>query len=890
LIKNPSSSADALGDVAAHIDGTVFSGGGAVVTATRRLARRMRLEHAAAMTAASWPTPRVLPWSAWLGETYRDLRDFGALRSASSLLDEHQSAALWAGVFADDPAAAQLLMPGGAVEGFREAWRLVHEWRLSWREIEARASEDCRVFLRVARGYRAALDALGAIDADLLPAAVAAALAEPGSRDLRFAGFDRLSPAQRAIHEAPGVRARDLDPPSRGREATLAAHTDLRSEIEAAASWARARLEANPAARLGVVVPELEAAAGLVEDVFDEALAPARLLPGQGEAPRPWNMSLGRPLAQVPVVAAALRACGLLRERIDPREAGHFLRSPFLAESVSEGGPRARLDAWIREHAGGGLTADELLAWLGGRDQAPAAPRLGRGLRGLLDELRAGPRRRAPSAWAGALTRGLQHLGWPGDAALESADWQSVQAWADALATFARLDIVTGALSWPEASARLQQVCNERMFQPETPEAPVQVLGLLETAGLEFDGLWVAGMHDGVLPAPLRPCAMLPAALQREKTMPRACPGAELALAQRMVSRLVAAAPEVRFSYPLHREDEPLRPSPVVSHLPRNEATIERFPGVSAAIFAGRRLELISDPSGPPVAGGISGGTGLLATQAACPFKAFATHRLSARPLEEGGGGVDDRARGLFVHQALRDLWGTLGGRDGLASMDAGRLTMRVRAALETAAHSVLDGVAPGLVRIEVDEATRRIRELLSIELERPAFEVLSREVPLEIELGPLRLRGQVDRVDRVPGGLAIIDYKSGAASPADWDGERPLQPQLPLYAMAFPGEVVALVFASLKPGAVQLRGRARTAEAFGHTLPLQRGTSPGEWEDMLAAWRHSLEALAEAVAHGDARIDPVAVNGSRSPCPRCHLQVLCRRDELVRAGVLVDD
>jgi ATP-dependent helicase/nuclease subunit B len=887
LIKN--APAEALEPGSGHTD-AVFSGDGTVVTATRRLARRMRLQHAAAATTASWTTPRVLPWSAWLAETYRDLRDFGALRGAKSLLDEHQSAALWAGVFADDPAAAHLLMPGGAVEGFREAWRLAHEWRLSWPDIEARASEDGRVFLRVARAYRAALDALGAIDAELLPAAVAATLAEPGALDLRFAGFDRLSPAHRAIHEAPGVRARDLALPSRGREATLAAYPDLRSELEAAASWARNRLEANPAARLGIVVPELEAAAALVEDLFDEALAPARLLPGQGEAPRPWNMSLGRPLAQVPVVAAALAACALLRERIDPRDAGHFLRSPFLAESAGEGGTRARLDAWIREHAGGGLAADDLLAWLGGRDRAPAAPRLARGVRGLFDELRAGPRRRAPSAWAGALTRGLQHLGWPGEAALGSADWQSVKAWADALDCFARLDIVAGALSWAEASTRLQQVCHERMFQPETPEAPVQVLGLLETAGLEFDGLWVAGMHDGVLPAPLRPCAMLPAALQREKTMPRSCPGTELALARRTVARLAAAAPEVRFSYPLHREDEPLRPSPVVRHLPRDASVLERFPGVAAAIFAGRRFERIPDPNGPPAAGEISGGTWLLATQAACPFKAFATHRLSARPLEEGGGGVDDRARGLFVHQALRDLWGTLGGMDGLASLDAGGLTVRIRTALEAAARSVLDGVPPGLVRIELDEASRRIRELLAIELERPPFEVLSREAPLEIELGPLHLRGQADRVDRVPGGLAIIDYKSGAASPADWDGERPLQPQLPLYAMAFPGEVVALVFASLKPGAVQLRGRAMSREAFGRTLPVQRESSPAEWQGMLAAWRQSLEALAAAVAQGDARIDPVAVNGSRSPCPRCHLQVLCRRDELVRDGVLADD
>jgi ATP-dependent helicase/nuclease subunit B len=869
---------------------SALSGGGTVVTATRRLARRLRAGHAATVTNPSWPTPRVMPWSAWLAETYRDYRDFGMLQDPKCLLDENQSAALWASVFADDPAAARLLMPGGAVDGFRDAWRLVHDWRLSWRDIEARASEDCKVFLRVARQYRAALNGLAAIDTDMLSAALLAPLAKPGSLGLWFAGFDRLSPAQRAIRDAPGVRAHDVGHAAGGQYATVTACRDLRSELEAAAGWARARLQANPAARIGIVVPELEAAAALVEDVFDEALSPARLLPGCDEAPRPWNMSLGRPLAQVPVAATALLACGLLKNRIDPGEARRFLRSPFLGESRSECGVRAQLDAWIRARAGDGLTPDQLLGWLGGRDRAPASPRLARGLRGLFDELRAEPRRRLPSAWAGAVTRGLQHLGWPGDVPLDSVDWQSAQAWADALASFARLDIVAGTITWPQAAARLQQICSERLFQPEMPEAPVQVLGLLETAGLDFDGLWVTGMHDGVLPAPLRPCAMLPAALQREKTMPRSCPDTELALARGAVTRLAAAAPEVRFSYPMTREDEPLRPSPVVSHLPLNEAPIEDFPRVAARLFASQRLERVSDPVGPPIAGDVHGGTWLIATQAACPFKAFATYRLLARPLESAGGGVDERTRGLFVHHALRDLWGELGGRDGLAGMDAAGLAMRVHAVLTSASHSVLQGVPPGLVRIEIEEASRRIHELLRIELERPAFEVAGREVPLNLELGPLRIRGQIDRLDRVPGGLAIIDYKSGAGNPLEWDGERPQQPQLPLYALAFTGEVVALVFASLKPGAVQLRGRAMSSESFGATLPVRQEASPREWEEILGAWRRTLEALAEAIARGDARIDPVAVSGSDSPCPRCHLPVLCRRDELVRAGVLARD
>jgi ATP-dependent helicase/nuclease subunit B len=870
--------------------GAVLATGGSVVTATRRLARRLRAEHAASVTAPSWQTPRVLPWSAWLVDSYREGRDFGAPQCARLLLDEHQATAVWAQAFADDRLAGELLMPGGAVDGFREAWGLVHDWRLAWRDIGARASEDCQAFLRVAQGYRARLEALGAIDMDMLPAIVAAQRAAPGEEALWFAGFDRLSPAQQALYEAPGVRGRRATQISRSREATLAACSDLRAELEAAASWARARLALDPAARLAIAVPELSAAASLVEDIFDAALAPVRLLPGQGDAPKPWNISLGRPLAQAPPVAAALRACELLGGPLEPAQAGRLLRSPFFGGSRLEGAARARLDAWIREHAGGSLTPAQLLAWLGGQEGAPGTPQLARGMQGLFEALRDGTARRPPSAWAGALTRGLQRLGWPGEDTLDSVTWQSAQAWAEALASFACLDVVTGVLSWPEALSRLRHICGARLFQPETADVPVQVLGLLEIAGLEFDGLWVVGMHDGVLPAPLRPCPMLPASLQRERAMPRACPATEYALAQRLVAQLSAAAPEVRFSYPLNREDEPLRPSPIVAQLPPATTLPKRFPGMAAAGFASRRLESLADGSGPPVAGEVSGGTSLLATQAACPFMAFVTHRLAAGPFRTAGAGVDELARGSFMHLALRGLWERLAGQEALAALDAAGREGRVRAALESAAAVALADVPTGLVRIEIDEAAARISELLALELQRPAFEVAAVEQAVTIAIGPLRLRGQVDRVDRVPGGVAIIDYKSGAASPADWDGERPQQPQLPLYALAFAEEVVALVFASLKPGGVTLRGVAMTQEALGAALKIRGDASAAEWREMLAGWRAILGALASSFADGDARIDPLRVTGAGSPCPRCHAQVLCRRDELLRAGVLVDE
>ena len=864
--------------------------GETVVTSTRRLARHLRIARGRDGATPSWLTSAALPWSAWLAESCRELRDFGLLPEPRPWLDDFQAAAVWTEVLQADPLADGLLMPGGAIEGFREAWRLAHDWQLPWAELAGRAGEDCRAFLRLAGAYRRRLEELGCLDPADLPRILAERAAALRGPPVIFAGFDSLSPAQRSVFEALGGRARRAREPAPGALATVTAFPDRQQEFAAAAEWARARLEANPAARLGIVVPDLEASAPFIENLLDEALSPARLLPGGSDRARPWNVSLGRPLTDAPAVAAALLVAGLAREALEFAEVGRLLRSPLLGGAEDEGGRRARLDAWLRERGGDRVTRARLLDGLAGRDGAPACPRLEAGVRGMLEELHTGPRRRAPSAWAASITRGLRRLGWPGDTGVDSATWQAAQAWAGLLESFARLDAVVGALSVGDALSRLRRMASQQGFQPETPDLPVQVLGLLETAGLEFDGLWVTGMHDGVLPAPLRPCALLPAALQRERAMPRACPDNELALARRMVARLSGAAGEVRFSYPQSREDEPLRPSPVLAALPVAEPPRVLLQGLAAASFEQRDIEESDDRSGPAIAGEVSGGTGLLAAQSACPFRAFALHRLEARALETPAAGVDGRTRGSLLHRALRDFWGEVGDRDMLAALDPQARTRRVSAALAGAAAGVLAGVSPGLVEIELREAARRIGELLDIELQRPAFRVEQREHPVGIEVGPLRLRGQVDRIDRVPGGLAIIDYKSGEARVENWLGERPAEPQMPLYALAFAKDVAALVYASLKPGAVGFQGLARSRDVLGDGLRMRTEPPAEAWPAHLEEWRGVLDALAAGFASGDARVAPVRVAGAGSPCPRCHLAVLCRRDELLRAGALADD
>jgi probable DNA repair protein len=861
-----------------------------VVTATRRLARALQLEYARAANRESWPTPRILPWSAWVQEQFRELRDFGLLGDERRCLDESQAGAVWEDLVARDPATAGLLMSGGVADGFRDAWRLVHEWRLSWSELHARAGEDARAFLRLSEAFRRRLSELDAIDPAQIPAMLAVALEGRPGEPVAFCGFDRFNPGQAEVFAALGPRARQIPTPDPSGRPKLFSFPDARQELAAAAWWARAELEANPEIRIGIVVPDLEARAPLLEQLLDDALVPQRLWPGRDQEPRPWNLSLARPLAETPLVATAMQLLSLQQAPPEAAKVGRVLRSPFIAGAATEAAARARADAWLREHGSETVGLGQLLRVLRGDAGVAACPLLADGLLGCLEQLDRGPKRRLPSAWAADFSLALGRLGWPGDAALDSAEWQTVQAWTEALDGLAALDGIGAALSLGEALARLRRITSERRFQPESAEVPIQVLGIPETAGLSFDALWVTGLHDGVLPASLRPCALLPASLQRERGMPRACPDTEQAIARGLVDRLSAAAGTVLFSYPRTEGDEPLRPSPVLEHLGAPVPAHAPGGGVAPLWFAARALVAVSDARAPGVEGSSPGGSALLADQAACPFRAFARHRLRTEPLQTAGAGVDPRTRGSLLHDALRRLWESWGRSAVAAAMEPDARWREVRSAVAWAAAQHLAGQSPALVDIEIEAGAKLIAVLLEQDLARPAFEVLACESSFEVELAPLRIRGRMDRVDRLGEQVVVIDYKTGAAEPGGWDGARPREPQMPLYALALQEPPGGLLYGSLKPGDVGFRGRTRipglvpSADRKVKELPAE------DWDAMLAEWRESLGGLARDFGAGEAAVDPLWPTRRNGSCSYCGLQVLCRRDELLRAGAIGDE
>jgi len=268
----------------------------------------------------------------------------------------------------------------------------------------------------------------------------------------------------------------------------------------------------------------------------------------------------------------------------------------------------------------------------------------------------------------------------------------------------------------------------------------------------------------------------------------------------------------------------------------------------------------------------VRGGTRVLADQAACPFRAFARWRLAAEALEEPAAGLDARDRGKLLHALMSFLWKELKSSASLAS----DLEPAIARAAEAAVKEL--GIEGRLAELERARLARLAREWLELEKQRPPFKVVFTEEQRTLLVAGLEFNSRLDRMDRLArGGHVLVDYKTGAGplTPKQWEGPRPDDPQLPLYACAAREELAAVAFARVRPGAMKFIGYSRSEKLIPGL------TSYRDWPGLLAGWKKDAEALGAAFAAGEARVDP---KYELKTCQRCDLQTLCRVYEKINA------
>lgn len=257
-----------------------------------------------------------------------------------------------------------------------------------------------------------------------------------------------------------------------------------------------------------------------------------------------------------------------------------------------------------------------------------------------------------------------------------------------------------------------------------------------------------------------------------------------------------------------------------------------------------------------------------------CHCQGFIRSRLGVEPTPENEPGLPAWLIGQIVHSVLEQSI-RLPLHDGDDEVD---LDSVIQQTLQTKTYRHL--LPPSLRSTTHAHVYKVCSSWLALHTklhEGDSSSTCSHEVATQINLGSITVRLRADRVDILSDGShRIIDYKTGKMSRSGWFGDRIAEPQLPLYALAFP-DVRAISFASLHPDQFSYIGiSADKTHPEGIQPPSKRLPLPedGSWNQLLHHWHTSLTDTAQDYASGLLRKNPIA---GANTCSHCGLHTICR-------------
>lgn len=398
------------------------------------------------------------------------------------------------------------------------------------------------------------------------------------------------------------------------------------------------------------------------------------------------------------------------------------------------------------------------------------------------------------------------------------------------------------------------QALEAASFRPPHPgAAQVVVLPLAQLLGRAFAALVLPGADERRLPVAPEPSGPWSAAQRAALYLPTRD---DLQRLQAQAWQLALAVPQVDVLWRRADDDgEPLQPSPLVEAL--------RLDG-GAALVAGAdprvpRVLALTPTLRPEPSGAALPPQSLSASSyeqlRACPYRFFALRQMGLGKEDELDVDIDKRDWGIWVHATLHHFHQALA-RDPQAD----RLVL-MRDAADQATQQLGLAREPGEF-LPFSLAWPALRDAYLEwlrEHERSGAVFAGAEQDFDVQRGPLRLRGRVDRIDRMAdGGELLIDYKTEARDSTkkriQAGGE---ETQLPFYA---------LLSGSPAPRAVYLNLAEREPPSLHELSDLEQLAA-----DLHAGMVDDMERIAAGA--------PLRALGEGKVCDWCEVRGLCRKD-----------
>lgn len=837
-----------------------------LLTANRRLAlyhQNRFNEKQIALKKNSWCTPSILPLKNWLLHLWEN-----HCQEDSLLLSEHQELLLWQEII--ERSELVLLNSQNSAKLAQSAYETLLLWNLSLEDLSQEKNEQVRQFYHWALEF----EKIGGLKHWKIYPQILKELFDKQSHiplpsQLILEGFEDFAPAYTRLLEN---RATIAKPRYQQAKIQRCLFENTEAEILAMALWSKEEIAKNSTIKIGCVVPNLAQIRNSVEAIFTSVFAQENLLQAREKTRFIFNISAGEALLHYEIIRIAQGLFECVDEEISLDTLGHLLQSPYLSVHESDVMIGALSHAHLLKMGCSSIPLAELYVPLNEYFESyPKNTWLSR-LR-LFSEKSKDLSPRSPSRWADFFIVSLEAMQWPGQRPLDSQDYQLCKRLFEIFGEIRALDYIYSEIEFHKARQIFNNLLQETIFQPQSTPAFIQILGSLESAGFEFDALWVMGLHDEVWPPAASPHPFLPYEMQKKWDMPHASAARELRYSKKIIERLSQSAKQVIFSSPESEGDKILRPSELILGIPQSRLEL---PTPESPHFL--PLEYLDDSRAPAVSSAekIKGGSWILKQQSLCPFRAFASVRLNAETLPDTQLGLDQAERGILLHRCLEKIWQTLRDHKNLIAKSAHELEKIINPICESVLESFKNQqIKPSekFLKTEKIRLQKLLLQWLELEKTRRPFTVVATENRFNLQIGKLPLRVQVDRIDLLENNqYVIIDYKTGNCQIKDWMGERPLDPQLPLYCrythfneQPYSG----LSFAEIKAGKLQFKGLIN-----GENESLLPGISASlNWDLQLQQWQQSIEQLSEEFSQGQAEVNPQ----DPSVCDYCDLKTLCR-------------
>ena len=832
-----------------------------VITPNKRLSKHLQKEFYVNNIEKNQETlvqKDILPLTTWLANLWMSSPD------PRILLTSIQEKLIWQKIISKEMGGDFISICDFAIN-FHE---LTNSWQLKNLETSKSTSDksDHIIFQKIYKEFKNYCENKNLVSLCELPTLLLPYISSHNLAKVTFAGFDEQSPQMdifiNKLKEA-GCKVNNFDP-NKIKSPTLRrlSFNNQKEEIEICAKWCKEISKNHPEKSIGIVVQNLVEIRPQTSQIFNEIF----------DGNQNVNISAGTPTKSIPIIKDALEILSLdLPLFIENLE--NTLLSPYITDAKTNCSERFILKNKLQSLENNQITLENISPIT--EDEI------------LIDTLQKWQethleiknKKLKLSEWTKEFIKILQIFGWPGENALTKKESTAVNIFNKILQESTSLDKTFNEITHKKALKTLKAIITETSQPDPKPDSKINITGPLEAAGINFDYLWVMGIDQESWPKPPHPNPFIPISIQKKLLMPHSSAERELFFCKTLIERYKRSAKEIIFSHVNSIDDRNVEPSPLISDIPETPIENLQLPQDKLwinKIYKSKKVEEITDNKGPNLGSNeIKHGTSrLVEQQSLCPFRAFVEFRLKTKEKIKKEHGISKINRGIIIHEALENLWKKTKTQEKLKSLE----NTELQALIQTNIKNSLDklSLSKELYDLEKKFLTSLLCEWIELEKERPTFKVTSTEKSANLELSSISIKLRIDRIDQTSDDKnLLIDYKTGKTLPSifDWFGERPKNPQIPLYFLALKS-LEGLALAQINKNKVGMKEFNLENLAVGlHNTHPEKNFENLTWDKLAKYWEDILTRIVDDFISGEATPKP------QSPviCNQCGFKSICR-------------